>query len=146
MAMEDRYSRSFGGDKGTPGERCSDTIASICNCGDYAMLFQSKTSFVSVVEKMVLKCVAEKGESCKYFVWLDEYVACFQDNEGGNSRVAADPIERIEEKIASLETLLTAECKKWARNAGGNKIRGTVLFMLGIVVAYCWIEMFSSFK
>ncbi|MED6163051.1 hypothetical protein PIB30_076261, partial [Stylosanthes scabra] len=55
----------------------------------------------------------------------DEYVACFQDTEGGNSGVTADPIERIEERIASLETMLTVECKKWARAAEGNKIRGT---------------------
>ncbi|MED6141983.1 hypothetical protein PIB30_108962, partial [Stylosanthes scabra] len=79
-----------------------------------------------------------KGANCKYFVWLDEYVACFQDTEGGNSGVTADPIERIEERIASLETMLTVECKKWVRAAEDNKIRGTVTFILGIVVAFCW--------
>ncbi|MED6225160.1 hypothetical protein PIB30_091019, partial [Stylosanthes scabra] len=100
-------------------------VAPICSCGDYALLFQSKTS--SNPDRLFFGCqhFKRKGANCKYFVWLDEYVVCFQDTEGGNSGVTADPIERIEERIVSLETMLTVECKKWARAAEGNKIRGT---------------------
>ncbi|MED6137840.1 hypothetical protein PIB30_068822 [Stylosanthes scabra] len=125
MGIEDRDSRSLDGDKGFLGESCSATVgsggtegntggvsskkmsrkfvASICSCRDYAILFQSKTSCNP--NRLFFGCQHFKGANCKYFVLLDEYVACFQDNEGGNSGAAADPIEMIEKRIASLETV-----------------------------------------
>ncbi|MED6141185.1 hypothetical protein PIB30_100803 [Stylosanthes scabra] len=128
MAMQGRESRSQEGEKGLVGESYSDAAGSGGNGGSTGGASSRKMG------RKVLKCDADKGANCKYFVWLDDYVDCFQPNKAGNSRVAADPIERIKERIASIETMLMA------RDAGGSKFRETVIFLLGVVVHFVAVD------
>ncbi|MED6133825.1 hypothetical protein PIB30_031836 [Stylosanthes scabra] len=137
MAMEDRDSRLHGGEKGLVAESYSVSTSG-GNSGSSGGGPSRKMRLLNVMQ-------TRGAAKCKYFEWLDEYVDCFQRNKGGNSKIAPDPIERIEERIASLETMVMNECNKRARDNGG-KFRGTIIFLLGVVVAFCWSTLFIPSK
>ncbi|MED6134944.1 hypothetical protein PIB30_041758 [Stylosanthes scabra] len=104
-------------------------VAPICSCGDYTILFQSTTS--TNPNKFFFGCQNFKMN-----------MACFYDNERGNSTEMIEPLKRIEERIATLEKLMMGEGEKLFHDAGVTKIRGLMLFMLAI----CWNALFNSSK
>ncbi|MED6215124.1 hypothetical protein PIB30_110321, partial [Stylosanthes scabra] len=91
-----------------------------------------------------------KGMHCKYFAWLDEYVASHhQESDTTNTVEVVDPMKRIEQRIASLEmkmVMMESKNKKGKENGQGTYMKAGVFFMLGIIFAYCWAVLCSSWK
>ncbi|MED6162851.1 hypothetical protein PIB30_074354 [Stylosanthes scabra] len=131
---------------GTSKKMKKKFVAPICSYGDYAILFQTTTS--TNPKRFFLGCQHFKrgGGNCKYFVWLDEYVACFHDNERGNSTEIVEPLKRIKERMSALEKLMLGEAQKVSHDVGITKIRGLLLFMSGFMLAILWNAMFNSSK
>ncbi|RYQ79271.1 hypothetical protein Ahy_Scaffold6g107979 [Arachis hypogaea] len=106
----------------------------VCNCGSYSILFESGTS--KNPRRLFFGCSYFKNNTghCKYFAWLDEYVASFCIDEVLQDGVA-DPTKKMEERIAEIEKKMD-EAKKEERNSGAlSRWKALGLILLGIVIA-----------
>ncbi|MED6150529.1 hypothetical protein PIB30_073211 [Stylosanthes scabra] len=103
-------------------------VAPLCHCGTYAILFESSTQVNP--NRLFFGCSHFKGKKshCKYFAWLDEYVAPFHSNDGTRSIVEMqDPMKMIEEKMVSMEKMM-GDLNKGKRDIVVNKCMGIDLF------------------
>ncbi|RYR69783.1 hypothetical protein Ahy_A03g016333 [Arachis hypogaea] len=77
-------------------------VSLVCNCRSYAILFESRTS--KNPRRLFFGCSNFKNNRghCKYFAWLDEYVASFCIDEVVQEAVS-DPTKKMEERIAEIE-------------------------------------------
>ncbi|MED6223085.1 hypothetical protein PIB30_070555 [Stylosanthes scabra] len=112
MVEEDRDSSSHRGDRGHRGDSLSANVGSggstaggslrkrkfcapRCNCGAYAILFESLTP--SNPNRLFFGCqhFKTKGPYYKYFAWLDEFVASAPQGDGGIAVDVADPNKEL---------------------------------------------------
>ncbi|MED6144227.1 hypothetical protein PIB30_013834 [Stylosanthes scabra] len=98
-------------DDGTTYRRKKKFSAPNCDCGAYAILFQSSTS--ANPNRLFFGCSKFKTTTphCEYFAWLDEYVDAFPVYEAVQTTQDADSIRKLEEKMVFLEKQF-AEGKK----------------------------------
>ncbi|MED6139013.1 hypothetical protein PIB30_079879 [Stylosanthes scabra] len=116
-----------------------------CSSGAFAILFESSTP--SNPNRLFFDCqhFKTKGSHCRYFAWLDEFVASVHAGEGGVGVDVADPITKIEGRMASLEKMmmLISDCNKGRKEISLNKFGGILFFLLGIAFAISWGALFS---
>ncbi|MED6190024.1 hypothetical protein PIB30_101691 [Stylosanthes scabra] len=143
MVTEGRESILISRDRAVGGESWSTTsshrgastkkkrfVAPICHCGTYAILFESSPQINP--NRLFLG----KGSHCKYFAWLDEYLASGHSNEGSRAPEEEDPMKNIEEKMISLEKMMT-DLSNRKRDIVMNHCKGISIFVLGILFAFC---------
>ncbi|MED6125547.1 hypothetical protein PIB30_069491 [Stylosanthes scabra] len=143
MVDEGRDSSSHQGDRGHGGDSWSAIVGSggssiggssrkrkfsapRCSCGSYAILFECSTT--TNPNRLFFGCqhFKTKGGHCRYFAWLDEYVALAHQGAGGIAEEVVDPMKRIEERMASLEEMmmLISDCKKGKIEVSSIKLGG----------------------
>ncbi|MED6175584.1 hypothetical protein PIB30_079780 [Stylosanthes scabra] len=128
---------SGGSSVGGVSKKKKEFVAPVCSCGAYVILFESSTP--SNPNRFSLG-----ANISRYFAWLDDYVACLHQGEVANIEEVADPMKRIEDRIASLEMMvMVLESKKGKRDGDVTNKRGIVLFLLGIAFSYCWRHWFG---
>ncbi|KAL4397412.1 hypothetical protein AHAS_Ahas01G0189300 [Arachis hypogaea] len=94
-------------------------VAPECNCGVYAILFMSETDINP--NRLFFQCSHFKTTRphCKYFCWLDDYVASFNEDavktllfgglklnlnhKEGHSSADANKVRELEERVVGLE-------------------------------------------
>ncbi|RYR29404.1 hypothetical protein Ahy_B01g053773 [Arachis hypogaea] len=108
-------------------------VSPVCNCGSYAILFESGTS-KNPKRHFFGCCYFKKNRGhCKYFAWLDEYVASFCIDEVLQDAVS-DPTKKMEERIAEIEKKMD-EVKTDEINSGAlSRWKVFGLILLGIVI------------
>ncbi|MED6113976.1 hypothetical protein PIB30_075815 [Stylosanthes scabra] len=113
-----------------------------CTYGAFAILFESSTP--SNPNRLFFGCQHFKGSHCRYFAWLDEFVASAHAGEGGIRVDVADPMTKMEERMASLEKMmmLISDYNNGRKEVSLNKFRGILFFLLGIAFAICWGALF----
>ncbi|RYR73342.1 hypothetical protein Ahy_A02g007699 [Arachis hypogaea] len=91
-------------------------VPPVCNCGSYVILFESGTLKNSM--RLFFGCSYFKNNTrhCKYFTWLDQYVASFCIDEVLQDGVA-DTTKKMEERIAEIEKKMD-EVKNDEKNSG----------------------------
>ncbi|RYR73800.1 hypothetical protein Ahy_A02g008301 [Arachis hypogaea] len=108
-------------------------VPSVCNCGSYAILFESGTS--KNPRRLFFGCFYFKNNTghCKYFAWLDEYVASFCIDEVVQDGVSY-PTKKMEERITEIGKKMD-EVKSNEKNSGAlSRWKVFVLILLGIVI------------
>ncbi|MED6201663.1 hypothetical protein PIB30_097206 [Stylosanthes scabra] len=156
MATEERDATSLSRDRANGGESWSTTnshegaamkkkrfVAPICHCGTYAILFESSTQVNPI--RLFFGCSYFKGKGfhCKYFAWLDEYVASCHSNDGSRALEVEDPMKIIEERMTLIEMKM-GDLNKRKKNIVVNYCKGIGIFLLGTVFALCLSIGFSS--
>ncbi|XP_057739908.1 uncharacterized protein At4g04775-like [Arachis stenosperma] len=121
-----------------------------CNCGIHAILFMSSTQLNS--NRLFFGCPYFKivETHCKYFAWLDEYVALFEEEQisdhslhGRNPKQnqLLDAAVSMEEKVSKLEDRVSGLELQMKNSRHVKCIRGfsyplmAVVFVFGVVFA-----------
>ncbi|QHN93675.1 GRF zinc finger protein [Arachis hypogaea] len=108
-------------------------VPPVCNCESYAILFKSGTS--KNPRRLFFGCSYFRNNTghCKYFAWLDEYVASFCIDEVVQDGVS-DPTKKMEERIEEIEKKMD-EVKSDDKNSGAlSRWKVFGLILLGIVI------------
>ncbi|MED6105955.1 hypothetical protein PIB30_000077 [Stylosanthes scabra] len=125
---------------GAGSKRKKKFHAPICNCGMYAILFQSSTN--SNPNKLFFGCSNFKKSTphCRYFAWLDDFVSSFCVNEDAKTCQVMEPVKRLEEKMAALERIVLERNKGGKGKAAyfGGRL---AYFLLGIAFTLCVLAM-----
>ncbi|MED6168858.1 hypothetical protein PIB30_015692 [Stylosanthes scabra] len=135
------------GKSGAGGEwirRKKKFAAPRCNCGAYAILFHSSTS--GNPNRLFFGCSNFKTSTlhCRYFAWLDEYVASFAVNEAASTGQVSEPMYpmmKLEEKLLALESLV-AKMKIGNKGSATSNCLGVGFFLLGIALTIGFLALF----
>ncbi|MED6145063.1 hypothetical protein PIB30_021568 [Stylosanthes scabra] len=157
MATEGRESTPISRDRAVGGEIWSTTsshrgasskkkrfVAPNCHCGTNAILFESCTEMNPNMLFFGCPHFNKRKEShCRYFYWLDEYVAIGHSDDSTKVPEVEDPLESIEKKMISLEKMI-ADLNNRMRCNALNDWKGIDIFLLGILFAFCLSLVLSS--
>ncbi|QHO53472.1 uncharacterized protein DS421_2g48260 [Arachis hypogaea] len=125
-------------------------VAPKCNCGIHAILFMSSTQ--SNPNRLFFGCPNFKtAEShCKYFLWLDEYVSLFEEEEINDDNLYGrspkqnhllDAAVSMEMKVTKLEDIISGlelqmKNSRYVKcNRGFSYPLMAVVFVFGVVFA-----------
>ncbi|MED6205676.1 hypothetical protein PIB30_019975 [Stylosanthes scabra] len=117
-------------DGGLRNKRRKKFVAPKCHCRTYAILFQSST--IANPNRLFFGCSNFKTSTphCRFFAWLDEYVAASSMCEATDITQESDSMRKLEEKMVSLEKIV-AEGNKGKRVNFKGKCVGLGFFFLG---------------
>ncbi|QHO39242.1 GRF zinc finger protein [Arachis hypogaea] len=112
--------------------------APTCNCETYAILFKSST--IDNLNRPFFGCAYFKTRIShrKFFAWMDEYVTSFHAKDITSSNKLVNQFKRLEEKLESMELLMTKDRAGMKSNSTKCKTISTLLVEIVVTLSF-WV-------